>query len=383
MPAAGGGRRFGGELPKQYASLAGRKVLEWSLAPFLADARCVGIVVALGEGDTTFQTLSVAADPRMKCVVGGAHRSDSVRAALSALRCADDHSVLVHDAARPCLASTDIDALLVAAADCDEGGLLALPMSDTVKRGTGNALVEQTMAREHLWRALTPQLFRVGVLRRALLQAVTRGLVPTDEAQAVEWLGLSPRLISGSALNIKITERSDLLLAEAILRPRGEDMSIRVGTGVDVHAFGPGNSLMLGGVEVPHSQGVVAHSDGDVLLHALCDALLGAAALGDIGQHFPDTDPQWQGADSSRFVAAVRDMLSARGYQLVNADLTLLAERPRIGAYRQQICERVAALLQVEVDRINLKATTTEKLGFIGKGEGLAAMAAVTLRKRS
>jgi 2-C-methyl-D-erythritol 4-phosphate cytidylyltransferase / 2-C-methyl-D-erythritol 2,4-cyclodiphosphate synthase len=381
MPAAGGGRRFGADLPKQYASLCGRTVIEWSLAMFLADARCAGVVVALAEGDQQFIKLHVARDPRVHRVRGAAQRSESVLAALLAVAAPDDTCILVHDAARPCVSLTEIDALLAAASNSEAGGLLALPVADTLKRAGPDHRVCESPTREQLWRALTPQVFPLGVLRKALQQAAISGRIPTDEAQAVEWLGLWPQLVAGSARNIKITEPSDLLLAQAHFASGESVMTLRTGTGVDVHAFGPGNALMLGGVSVPHTHGVIAHSDGDVLIHALCDALLGAAALGDIGQHFPDSDAKWKDVDSGQFLVAVREMLTALGYVLVNADLTLLAEQPRIGPHRATICTRLAQLLQVRVDQINLKATTTEKLGFLGRGEGLGALVTVLIRQ--
>jgi 2-C-methyl-D-erythritol 2,4-cyclodiphosphate synthase len=233
--------------------------------------------------------------------------------------------------------------------------------------------------REGLWRALTPQMFRLGLLRRAMQEAEDAGREPTDEAQAVEWLGLAPRLIAGNPGNIKITTVADLALAEALLAGGGNAMQMRTGSGFDVHAFGPGEAVMLGGVKIPCKHGVVAHSDGDVLLHALTDALLGAAGLGDIGQHFPDSDPRWRGADSTRFVRHAVQLLAGRGWHVVNADLTLLAEAPRIANHREAIRESIAATLGVATGQVNLKATTTEKLGFVGRGEGLAAQAVVLL----
>jgi 2-C-methyl-D-erythritol 2,4-cyclodiphosphate synthase len=219
------------------------------------------------------------------------------------------------------------------------------------------------------------------LLRRALQRAHESGREPTDEAQAVEWLGEAPRLIAGEPGNIKITTPADLALAGALLAQGGSRMDFRTGSGFDVHAFGPGDAVMLGGVRIPWRQGVVAHSDGDVLLHALTDALLGAAGLGDIGQHFPDSDPRWRGADSTQFVRHATQLLAGRGWRVVNADLTLLAEAPRISTHRDAIRAAVAAALGVDADAVNLKATTTEKLGFLGRGEGLAAQAVVLIAR--
>jgi len=381
MPAAGTGRRFGGSTPKQYLQLAGRTVIEHALASFLGDARCRGLIVALDAGDTTFRILPLARDPRVRAVVGGARRCDSVCNALDAIE--DDESgwVLVHDAARPCLAAADVDALLHGCGGDAVGGLLAVPVADTLKRSDDAQRVLKSPPREGLWRALTPQMFRLGVLRRALRAAQDAGREPTDEAQAVEWLGEAPRLIAGDPGNIKITTPADLKLAAAQLAQGGNAMDFRTGSGFDVHAFGPGDAVMLGGVKVPWKQGVIAHSDGDVLLHALTDALLGAAGLGDIGQHFPDSEPRWRGADSTQFVRHAIQLLAADGWRVVNSDLTLLAEGPRIAAHRDSIRAAVATALGVDVAQVNLKATTTEKLGFLGRGEGLAAQAVVLIAR--
>lgn len=381
MPAAGSGRRFGGATPKQYLRIGGRTVIEHSLAPFLQDARCRGLVVALDPADGTFGSLPPAHEARLRTVAGGARRCDSVRNALEAIADADDAWVLVHDAARPCIARADIDALLEACAQEPAGGLLAAPLADTLKQADASAHVAATPSRDGLWRALTPQMFRLGLLRRALSAAADAGREPTDEAQAVEWLGGAPRLVAGSAGNIKITTAADLTIAAAQLAPQGAVMDLRTGSGFDVHAFGPGDAVVLGGVRIPWTQGVKAHSDGDVLLHALTDALLGAGGLGDIGQHFPDTDPRWRGADSTQFVRHAMDLLAAQGWRLLNADLTLLAEAPRINPHRAAIVERVAATLGVAGSQVNLKATTTEKLGFLGRAEGLAAQAVVLIAR--
>jgi 2-C-methyl-D-erythritol 2,4-cyclodiphosphate synthase len=292
---------------------------------------------------------------------------------------------LVHDAARPCVTTAEINALNAACAAADQGGLLALPVSDTVKRGAGQQVV-RTEPRADLWRALTPQMFRLGELQSALQTALDAGRLPTDEAEAMEAVGAKPLLVPGAVSNLKVTLPDDFALAAAVLQAHSnqaafsrEQQRMRTGFGTDVHAFGPGDHVMLGGVAVPHDKGVVAHSDGDVLLHALCDALLGAAGLGDIGMHFPDSDPRWRGAASALFVTEVMRLLTERALRPVNADLTLLAEAPRIGAYRAAIVTRVAGLLGLAPTDVNLKATTTEGLGFIGRREGLAAQAVVTL----
>jgi 2-C-methyl-D-erythritol 4-phosphate cytidylyltransferase / 2-C-methyl-D-erythritol 2,4-cyclodiphosphate synthase len=324
-------------------------------------------------------------------VAGGTHRSLSVRGALAALagRAAADDWVLVHDAARPCLERGDLERLLAALASHSLGGLLATAAADTLKRAPAagasdaGARVCETVDRTLLWRALTPQMFRFDRLCSALDAAHAAQRFPTDEAQALEWQGEQPLLIAGAASNLKITTAEDLVLAAAILRSRHtaqvRGAPMRIGSGFDVHAFGPGDFLMLGGVRIPHSRGVVAHSDGDVVLHALCDALLGAAGLGDIGQHFSDSDPRWRGADSRRFVAAVLLMLRERDLEVANADVTVLAQSPKIGPHREAMRQEIARLLGSGAACVNIKATTTEGLGFLGRAEGIAAQAVVLL----
>src|SRR5215469_5418730 len=397
MPAAGSGTRFGAASPKQYAALAGRTVIEWALAPFLADRRCAGVVVALAPEDSEWAKIAARLPGAPVTVVaGGAHRSLSVRCALEALagRAAAADWVLVHDAARPCLGSDDLEHLLSGLAPHPLGGLLAAPAADTLKRaaqtkGTAAsvAAVAETVDRRPLWRALTPQMFRYGSLCAALDAAHAAQRFPTDEAQALEWQGERPALIAGAATNLKITTAEDLVLAAAILQSRLSASAqgsvkgtvMRIGSGFDVHAFGPGDCIMLGGVRIPHSRGVVAHSDGDVVLHALCDALLGAAGLGDIGEHFKDTDPRWRGADSRRFVAAVLAMLRERGFEVANVDLTVIAQSPKVAPHRDAMRQGIAALLGVAEHCINIKATTTEGLGFLGRAEGIAAQAVALL----
>ncbi len=391
MPAAGSGRRFGerGGAPKQYAPLLGRTVIEWALAPFAGDPRCAALVVALAPGDARWSELAAHAgrDKEVIAAQGGSERAHSVRNGLAALagRASLDDWVLVHDAARPCLARADLDRLLAACGGHPVGGVLAAPVADTLKACGEHGDIARTVDRAGLWRALTPQMFRYGALCAALDAAFAAGRSPTDEAQALEWAGARPVVVRGSAANLKITTAEDLTLAAALLGGLGGESamqigsSMRIGSGFDVHAFGPGELVMLGGVPVPHTHGVIAHSDGDVILHALCDALLGAGGLGDIGQHFRDDDPRWRGVASSGFVRGVLEMLKTRGLAVVNADITVLAEAPRLAKHRDEIRATVARLLEVAPDRVNIKATTTERLGFLGRREGIAAQAVVLL----
>ena len=388
VPAAGRGERFASStpqhLPKQYTPLLGSSVLEWSLRALLAEPRIEAIVVVLAAEDKYWPQVATRLNsPKLLTTIGGAQRQDSVMNGLEFLssRAAADDWILVHDAARPCVSPGDIGALADAlqqqsgSGASRAGAVLAAPIVDTVKRESTTGL--ETVDRAGLWRALTPQVFAFAQLRRALQEAARSGAAVTDEAQAMERIGISAALVSGSPFNVKVTRAEDLSVAAAILKMG--DSQMRVGQGMDVHAFGAGDHVVLGGVRIAHNQGVVAHSDGDVVIHALCDALLGAMGDGDIGQHFPDTDPRYRGADSRVFLRVVAERMKAAGLQLVNADITVLAEAPRIAAHRGAMAENLAADLAVPSSQINIKATTTERLGFIGRKEGLAAMASVLL----
>ena len=388
VPAAGRGARFSASktdgLPKQYATLAGATVIEWSLRALLAEQRVQAVVVALAPGDEHWPSIAAKLDsPKLLTTLGGANRQSSVSNGLDflATHAAPDDWVLVHDAARPCLSAVDLGALLDAVDDAAgapgiAGAVLAAPVVDTVKRELGDHVA--TVDRQGLWRALTPQVFAFASLRHALKEATAAGIEVTDEAQAVERMGLRPKLVQGSPFNVKVTRAADLAVAANVLK-MAQEMPMRIGQGFDVHAFGEGDHVILGGVRIAHAKGIVAHSDGDVVIHALCDALLGAMGDGDIGQHFPDSDPRYRGVDSRVFLRAVAARMQAAGLKLINADVTVLAESPRIGAHRAAMAANLATDLGTAAQRVNIKATTTERLGFIGRGEGLAAMASVLL----
>jgi 2-C-methyl-D-erythritol 4-phosphate cytidylyltransferase/2-C-methyl-D-erythritol 2,4-cyclodiphosphate synthase len=390
VPAAGRGERFAAaaspSIPKQYMPLRGKSVLEWSLRALLSEPRIHGIVVVLAAGDERWSEVARNLDSsKLLTAIGGAQRQDSVMSGLECLAASvqPDDWILVHDAARPCLSAKEIGALIDAleknprdAAGDTRGVVLAAPIVDTIKRETANGL--ETVDRTGLWRALTPQVFAYAKLRQALQEAAAAGQAVTDEAQAMQRLGIRAALVPGSPFNIKVTRAEDLEMAAAILK-MGESSQMRIGQGVDVHAFGAGDHVVLGGVRIAHSRGIIAHSDGDVVIHALCDALLGAMGDGDIGQHFPDSDPRYRGADSRVFLRVVAERMKSAGLQLVNADITVLAEAPRIAAHRGAMAANLAQDLRVAAAAINIKATTTERLGFIGRGEGVAAMASVLL----
>jgi 2-C-methyl-D-erythritol 4-phosphate cytidylyltransferase / 2-C-methyl-D-erythritol 2,4-cyclodiphosphate synthase len=394
VPAAGRGERFAastpGSAPKQYAPLLDATVLEWSLRALLAEPRVHAVVVAVASDDDHWATIAAKLkSSKLLTTIGGVNRQDTVLNGLDflAASAAADDWILVHDAARPCLNAADLGAVLDAVGNPvgagnpagvvnSAGAVLAAPIVDTVKRELGDHVA--TVDRRGLWRALTPQVFAFAQLRHALKEAALAGVAVTDEAQAIERMGLQPTLVPGSPFNVKITRVEDLAVASRILKMT-EETPMRVGQGFDVHAFGEGDHVILGGVRIAHPKGVVAHSDGDVVIHALCDAILGAMGDGDIGQHFPDSDPRYRGADSRVFLRVVAARMQAVGLKLINADVTVLAEAPRIAAHRAAMAANLSADLGTSAQLINIKATTTERLGFIGRGEGLAALASVLL----
>ena len=369
--AAGAGSRAGPGEPKAWRMLAGKPVARWSVEALLgAGAEQVALVVAadrLGHARA-----SLAGLPRWRVVEGGRERADSVRAGLDALAPAIGEAVLIHDAARPFLAIAHV-ARLLEELEGHDGAILALPVADTLKRG--EAAVEATVERSGLWRAQTPQVFR----REALLAAYAAwpaGAAATDDAAVVERAGGRVALAAGDPMLFKLTYPEDFAMAE---RLAGSARIVRVGQGVDAHRWGPGEAVWLCGVRIDHDQSLVGHSDADAGLHALTDAVLGAIADGDIGDHFPPSDPQWRGASSDRFLAHALERVASRGGRVLNADVTLICERPRIGPHRAAMRARLAELFGLPQDRISVKATTTEGMGFTGRGEGLLAQAVVTV----
>ena len=389
--AAGRGHRVGGPLPKQYRELAGGTVLGHSVWRFTTHPRvdCVRVVINLADRTLYDDAVQGSEDPQARKllapVAGGETRQDSVRNGLESLADAPPDLVLIHDGARPLVTDAVIDGALDAL-DGHDGALPALAVSDSLKRAVpGSVVVAGAVPREGLWRAQTPQGFRYPAILDAHRAAAGNAL--TDDAAVAERAGLSVALTAGDEDNLKITTEQDFARAERIMAAQGEReataavaLETRVGMGFDVHRFGPGNHLMLGGVAVPHTQGVVSHSDGDVVLHAIVDAVLGAMAAGDIGSHFPPSDETWRDADSAHFVAHTLAMLRERGGHLTHVDVTVICQRPRIGPHREAMMARLADVLDLAPQRIGLKATTTERLGFTGRGEGIAAQAVATVR---
>ncbi len=379
LPAAGAGKRFGAR--KQFLELAGAPLLVHAVRAAAACAEVAAIVVAVppGEEDSVRGLLAAhRADAKLHAVVaGGAERSDSVRAALEAAP-ASLPLVAIHDAARP-FATAALFSAVLAAARAHGAALAALRATDTVKLAPGAeaAQVDRTLDRRAIWLAQTPQAFRRAILVEAYAAAGPRAAAATDEAQLVEWAGHPVTLVAGEPENFKVTNPDDLDRARARVEPL-----TAVGFGLDVHAFAEGRRCVLGGIEFPGEVGLEGHSDADAVLHALMDAILGAAGLGDIGQHFPDNDARFRGADSARLLEEVLVRARAAGFEVGNADLTIAAARPKIAPRRDEMRRRIATLLEVPEARVNVKATTTEGLGFIGRSEGIAAQAVVLLTRR-
>ncbi|MBU4436057.1 MAG: bifunctional 2-C-methyl-D-erythritol 4-phosphate cytidylyltransferase/2-C-methyl-D-erythritol 2,4-cyclodiphosphate synthase [Alphaproteobacteria bacterium] len=371
--AAGSGTRAGPGQAKQWRPLGGKPVLRWSVEAFLA-AGAAKIVIVTTPGGAQALNGTLAGLDGWQGTTGGATRALSVQSGLKALSERPlDEPVLVHDAARPFVTQRTIEGLLDTLSDSD-GAIPALPVADTLKRaGSGEPLV--TTSRDNLWRAQTPQAFRRDVLIAAYA-AWTGDQEPTDDAQVVEATGGQVALAPGDPLLMKLTYPEDFAMAE---RLAGAARITRIGQGFDAHRWGPGESVWLCGVEIAHDETLIGHSDADAGLHALTDALLGAIGEGDIGDHFPPTDPQWKGAASDKFLIHAADLVRARGGLIVNVDVTLICERPKIKPHRAAMRERLAQILALPLDRVSVKATTTEKMGFTGRGEGLAAQAVVAV----
>jgi 2-C-methyl-D-erythritol 4-phosphate cytidylyltransferase/2-C-methyl-D-erythritol 2,4-cyclodiphosphate synthase len=381
VPAAGVGSRLGADRPKQYLDLDGATMLERTVQVLLACPWIERLLVVISPEDDVARGLAGLKDGRIRMAArGGATRRASVLGGLLELAeqfGARDHDwVWVHDAARPGVDAASLNRLHEALATERIGALLALPVADTVKRG-GNQRSLQTIDREGLWLAQTPQVFGLGRLREAL----QRHHSVTDEASAIEANGLSPALVAGNLRNFKVTTMNDLQAMRASLALSRESAAarFRIGQGWDVHALVPGRALLIGGVTVPFERGLLGHSDADVLLHAITDALLGAAALGDIGRHFPDTDARFAGADSRVLLREALVRVRAAGWVPGNVDCTVVAQAPKLAGHIPAMVAAIAADLGIEPSQVNVKAKTAEKLGFAGRGEGIEAHATVLL----
>ncbi|MGB3406731.1 MAG: bifunctional 2-C-methyl-D-erythritol 4-phosphate cytidylyltransferase/2-C-methyl-D-erythritol 2,4-cyclodiphosphate synthase [Jannaschia sp.] len=365
--AAGRGQRAGGGIPKQYRDLAGVPVVARSVAAF--DGLVDRTLLVIHPDDAA---LAQAACPGVAMVPGGATRGASVRAGLAAVT---TDIVLIHDAARP-LVSRQVIRGVLDALRAMQAAAPAVPVTDALWRG--DQTVDGTQAREGLWRAQTPQGFHVDALRAA--QAMFAG-DPADDVEVARAAGVAVGIVVGDEDNIKITRAEDFTRAASILAGDAH-VDIRVGNGFDVHRFGEGDHVMLCGIRVPHDRGLQGHSDADVALHTITDAVYGALAEGDIGRHFPPTDPRWKGAESGQFLRHAIALAQTRGFAVSNVDCTLICEYPKVGPHADAMRARVADLTGVEIGRVSVKATTTERLGFAGRGEGIACQATVTLVAR-
>ncbi|MBW2062138.1 MAG: 2-C-methyl-D-erythritol 4-phosphate cytidylyltransferase [Deltaproteobacteria bacterium] len=383
IPAGGVGRRFNQLQPKQFSDLGQWPVLAHTLSQFEQTASVDRVILVVPEGQEDFVRSEILErfgfQKVVRVITGGERRQDSVYNGFLALE-DDIELVLIHDAVRPLVRVKTIEEVIQAARETG-AAIAAVPVRDTLKLVEGETIV-QTLDRSQLWQAQTPQVFDRLWLAEALSTARENGFIATDEAALIERLGRSVRIVAGAVDNIKITLPEDFILAESLLEYDHKGRDMRIGIGYDVHAFISGRKLMLGGVEVPHEQGLAGHSDADVIVHALCDAMLGAAGLPDIGVNFPDKDSQWAGMEGRAMLGQVAHKVRAAGFDLVNADLTLIAERPRIRDHVPEMIQIMAEALSTEPDRLNVKGTTTEGLGAIGRQEGLAAWAVVLLSRK-
>ena len=376
--AAGRGLRAGAGGPKQYRLIAGKTVIARALEPFCGHDEVVAVQPVVNPDDAESFNAAVSGLRYQAPVNGGATRQQSVHAGLEALAADAPDVVLIHDAARPFVTATVISRAIQAAGKTG-AAIPVVPVADTIKVVNGGGDVAATPDRAQLRIAQTPQAFRFSDILNAHRRAASEGRSDfTDDAALAEWAGLTVATFEGDPANMKLTTPEDFTREEARLLAQLGD--VRTGTGYDVHAFGDGNHLMLCGVRVPHTRGFTAHSDGDVGLHALVDAILGALADGDIGSHFPPSDEKWKGAASDQFLVYAMERVAARGGRVAHLEVTLICERPKIGPLRDTMRARIAEITGLPLSRVAVKATTSERLGFTGREEGIAAMASATIR---
>ena len=377
--AAGRGERAGGGLPKQFRPFLGETVLRRSLRLFAAHSGIDAVQAVIDPSfDAAYRASIADIEKLLSPVAGGATRQQSVRAGLESLERASPAFVLVHDAARPLASPALLDRALNAVTSTG-AAIPTIPIRDTIKCVDASGRVTETLDRAALRAVQTPQAFSFDKLLAAHRRAANAGRDDfSDDAALAEWAGMTVTTFAGEAGNHKLTTDEDFVRAQAFDAASLPD--IRTGTGFDVHALGPGDHVMLGGVKIAHDQSLIGHSDADVLLHAVTDAILGAIAEGDIGQHFPPPDPRWRGVSSDRFLAHAVELVSGRGGHIAHLDATVLCEAPKISPHAGAIRTRLAEICGLDESRVSVKATTTERLGFLGRGEGIAAMATATVR---
>jgi len=383
LVAGGIGNRFGGQLPKQFLPLAGKRVLDHSLALFRSLPELSGVVLVLPQDFLEEgKKLQAAEGLPLRLASGGLSRQKSVQNGLAILPGEADW-IVIHDVARPLVDRAMIHRTLQGAKSSG-AAVTSIPVSDTLKKGDGTHHVAKTVSRDQLFQIQTPQAFSRKVLQEALDWAETRGLDATDEAGLVEDMGHRVRLVEGSTFNFKITRPQDLELAEAILEKRrgiSVNAGWRIGEGYDVHEFSEGRDLILGGVKIPFEKGLKGHSDADALVHSVCDAVLGAVAAGDLGAHFPDTDPRFKGVSSLVLLEEVSRLAGEKGFVLGNLDATIVCQKPKLAPFIPEMRQNLAKTLKVDLENISVKATTEEGLGFTGTMQGLAAKAVVLMKK--
>lgn len=381
--AAGRGSRAGAGGPKQYRQLAGKTVLFRTIRAFLDHPAIDGVrvIIHADDGELYAEAIGdISAHPKLlPPAIGGKERQDSVRLGLESLERAPPSIVLIHDAARPFIDAATISRVINGAAECG-GAIAALPVFDTLKKSGGgeNPHIVETVSRDSLWRAQTPQGFQYQAILAAHRAAAGEAL--TDDAAVVERAGFSVSLVPGSPDNMKITQAEDFGMAEILLGRKKTMMEYRSGHGFDVHEFEAGDAVIICGVSIPHERKLKGHSDADVGMHALTDAILGAIGEGDIGDHFPPSEAKWKGAPSRVFLEKARDLVADKDGAITHCDVTLICEAPKIGPHRAAMRAALSEILQIAVDRISVKATTTEQLGFTGRREGIAALATATVR---
>jgi len=377
---ASGDSRDSGDRPKQYRDIAGAPVLRHTLRAFACHPAIDAVLPIIHPDDGGLFAEAAAGLSHIRpAVYGGATRQDSVRYGLESLDSANADIVLIHDGARP-LVSAGLIGAVIEATSGDTAALPALPVGDTLRRAA-DGLAGEIMSRDNVVAAQTPQGFPYRAIRDAHRRAQASGRQFTDDVAVAQWAGMRSAIVDGQATNLKITQPDDFRVAEALLnaQTRKAMEQIRTGQGFDVHAFTTGSAVTICGVEIPHERSLAGHSDADVGLHALTDAVLGAIGAGDIGSHFPPGDPQWAGADSARFLTHAAALIRGRNGRVSHVDVTIICEAPKIGPHRAAMRERIAELLSLDIDRVSVKATTTEKLGFAGRGEGIAAQAVATV----
>ncbi len=380
IAAGGAGLRMGTSTPKQFTELLGVPILIHTIRAF-RQVPAIGAIIVVAPAEHRERTLALLTqhqlDDHCTVVNGGKLRQDSVRIGLAQVP-DDSPLVAVHDGARPLISPEDIQRCLDAATT-HGAAIMAVPVKDTLKAVGADTAIRHTVERESLWQAQTPQVIRTDLLKEAFAKADQDDFIGTDEASLLEHGGWPVVVVQGSATNLKITRPDDLLMAEAILMKQQSSQQMRIGHGFDAHRLVAGRPLILGGMEIPHELGLLGHSDADVLTHALCDAILGAIGAGDIGRHFPDSDPQYKGISSIKLLAQVIDLAAAKHFRLANGDITVVAERPKLAPHFPAMQKILAEACQVEPNAINLKASTTEKMGYTGREEGISAHAVVLM----